>query len=60
MGIMIIVKYSSDKEVKMEDMFTGVVDDGVVNDFFLNDLYVKALEIWLPFLEERGYLEKSA
>ncbi|KAG5675465.1 hypothetical protein PVAND_005367 [Polypedilum vanderplanki] len=56
-GIMFICKYNSEKEIIMADLFSGMIDDDTLKLIYSNDNYLKALETWLPFMDERGFLD---
>jgi hypothetical protein len=56
-GIMFVCKYNAQEEINMGELFSGVIDDASLKRIYSNDNYLKALESWLPFMEERGYLD---
>jgi hypothetical protein len=57
-GIMFVCKYTSEQELNMADMFSGQISEEIMHLMYRNENYLKALESWLPFLEQRGYLNK--
>jgi len=56
---MFICKYSSEQELNMADMFTGQISEEQMHLMYRNENYLKALQAWLPFLDERGYLGQT-
>lgn len=56
--IMFVTKYDCAEEINMEDFMTSDKKDKVFFDrIYCNDNYKKALKLWLPFMDERGYLD---
>lgn len=58
MFVMFIAKYDSDKELDLAQIFdpTKSSPDTLIGAFN-NPIYKKALALWLPFLDKRGYLD---
>lgn len=63
MFILFIVKYDSQEEMTLEAMLGmgDKVEDSVVQAMYKriygNDTYKKAVKLWLPFLNKRGFLD---
>lgn len=56
--ILFITKYDSEEEINMEYVIgNSEKDREFYNRIYGNETYKKALKIWLPFLDERGYLD---
>lgn len=57
MFIMAIVKYDSNEEMNLEMIMAGG-DEGMFDRIYNNDNYKTAVKLWLPFMNERGFLDK--
>lgn len=57
MFILFIVKYDSHEEISIENMMTGGADANMLDRVYNNELYKKAIKLWLPFLNKRGFLD---
>lgn len=57
MMILFVVKYESDEEVNMEIMFKAGDITDIAERVYNNDTYKKAVKLWLPFLNKRGFLD---
>jgi hypothetical protein len=53
---MIVTKYESTEVLKMED-FLVVQDKEFIDRIYCNETFKKAIKLWLPFFEKRGYLD---
>lgn len=59
MFVMFIVKYDSNEELNLENMMDPESFDPIqIKRALFNDIYQKALRVWVPFLNKRGYLDK--
>lgn len=54
--ILFVVKYSSNEEINMEIIMSGG-DASMIDRIYNNENYKKAVKSWLPFLDERGFLD---
>lgn len=58
MFIMFVTKYDSSEEISLEDMMKSVnPDPNLYLRAYRNEYYKKAAKLWLPFLDERGFLD---
>ena len=58
MFIMFVTKYDSSEEISLEDMMKAEnPDPNLYLRAYRNENYKKAIKLWLPFLDERGYLD---
>lgn len=58
MFIMAIVKYESAEEINLENLMMGDGDPKAMDRIYNNQNYKKAVKLWLPFLNDRGYFDK--
>lgn len=54
---MFIVKYDSQEEMNMEILMSQGGNPEVLDRIYGNEIYKKALKLWLPFLNKRGFLD---
>lgn len=58
MFIMFVTKYDSSEEINLEQMMQAEYPDpSFYHRIYRNENYKRALKLWLPFLDERGYLD---
>lgn len=57
MFLLFIVKYDSNVEFSIEQLMTGGDNPEMIERIYNNDKYKKAIKLWLPFLDERGFLD---
>jgi hypothetical protein len=57
MVIMFVVKYDSPEEMSMETLMMEGGSPEMMNRIYGNDCYKKALQLWLPFMNKRGFLD---
>lgn len=57
MFILLVVKYDSQEEMSIETMMMGGEDPEFYKRIYYNDLFKKAVTLWLPFLNKRGFLD---
>lgn len=58
MFIMFVTKYESSEEINLEQIMTNAdMDPTMFERVFYNENYKKALKMWLPFLDKKGYLD---
>jgi hypothetical protein len=55
---MAIVKYESAEEINMENLMTGAEDPEMMNRIYNNENYKKAVKLWFPFLDKKGFMDK--
>lgn len=55
--ILFVVKYNSAEEITIETMMTGSNDPDIMDRVYKNDNYKKAVTMWLPFMNKRGFLD---
>jgi hypothetical protein len=55
---MAIVKYDSAEEISLENLMTGDDNPEAMDRIYNNENYKKAVKLWLPFLNDRGYLDQ--
>lgn len=53
--VLFVVKYDSNEEMSIETMMGG--DPDRLSRLYNSELYKKALKLWLPFLNKRGFLD---
>lgn len=59
MFILFVVKFDANGEFNIENMMDPEkFDEETMRGGFMNDFYQKALKVWLPFLNKRGFLDK--
>lgn len=51
------VKYNFSLEVDIQELLTGPENPEVLKMLFTNDNFRNAMQLWLPFLDERGFLD---
>lgn len=56
--ILSIVKYDSPEELNMEVILSGGDDEAMKDRIYNGENFRKAVKLWLPFMEERGFLDK--
>lgn len=56
MFILFVVKYDSAEEINMEMIISGG-DEAMLERIYNNDNYKKAIKLWLPFMDKRGFLD---
>lgn len=54
---MAIVKYESTEEINLENLMMGDDNSEAFDRIYKNENYKKALKLWLPLLNSRGYLD---
>lgn len=52
-----IVKYDAVEEMDLQTMMTGSCNPEKYQKIFQNEIYKKAVTLWLPFLNKRGFLD---
>lgn len=57
MFITAFVKYNSSKEIDLADMISGPENPEMLERLYNNEHFKKALTLWLPFLNKRGFLD---
>lgn len=57
MVFMFIVKYDSPEEMGIDTIVSGGGSPEMLKTVFGSDYYKKALKLWLPFLNKRGFLD---
>lgn len=57
MTTLFVVKYDSYEEINLEMMMSGEDNSRMMERIYNNDTYNKALKLWLPFLNKRGFLD---
>ena len=58
MFVLFVCKLNSEKEVSMDQLFKGGDEaEALLKVIYNNEIFAKAIKTWLPFLNERGYLE---
>lgn len=57
MFILFVVKYDSPEEISIETMMMGGDDPDMYQRIYYNDCFKKAVTLWLPFLNKRGFLD---
>lgn len=57
LAILIVVKNDLNEELDFQTMIMGEGDPKAVSRLYNNETYKKALKIWLPFLNKRGFLD---
>lgn len=57
MFILFVVKYDSPEEILIETLLMGGDDPEMFHRVYYNDIYKKAVTLWLPFLNKRGFLD---
>jgi len=57
MFILFVVKYDSSEEINIEMIMASGDNPEMINRIYNNDNYKKALKLWLPFLNKRGFLD---
>lgn len=58
MLILFVAKFDSQEELNMENiMDPEKVNLEMLKNAFMNGTYCKALSLWLPFLNKRGFLD---
>lgn len=57
MFILFIVKYDCNEEMSIEQLMTGGDNPELIDRIYNNDNYKKAIKLWLPFLDKRGFLD---
>lgn len=57
MFILFVVKYDSPEEILMENLLMGGDNPEMYQRVYYNDIYKKAVTLWLPFLNNRGFLD---
>lgn len=55
--ILFVVKNDTSEEISMEKVITGPDDPILMDRIYNNDNYTKAMKVWLPFLDKRGFLD---
>ncbi|KAG5683603.1 hypothetical protein PVAND_012876 [Polypedilum vanderplanki] len=55
--IMFVTKYDHSEEINLEVLMKGNSEPEFYQRIFHNENYKKALKQWLPFMDERGYLD---
>lgn len=55
-NILFVVKYDADEEISMELLMQGG-DDEMYDRIYNNEIYKKAVKLWLPFMNKRGFLD---
>lgn len=58
MMILSIVKYDSPEELNMEVIMAGGDNEDMQDRIYNGANFRNAVKLWLPFLEERGFLDK--
>lgn len=58
MFTMFIVKYDDDQELNMQKLFYEGLSAETMNRIYNNKVYKNALMVWLPFFNERGFLDQ--
>ena len=57
MFILFVVRNNSNEEMSIENMMTGGDNTEMMHKIYNNENYKKAIKLWLPFLNERGFLD---
>jgi hypothetical protein len=58
MFVLFIAKYDGSDDLDLQKiMDPDKMDIEIVHNAFNNEIYKKALKTWLPFLNNRGYLD---
>lgn len=57
MIILFVVKYDSPEEISMETLMMEGGSPEMLKRVYQNDCYKKALQLWLPFFNKRGFLD---
>jgi hypothetical protein len=57
MFIMFVTKYDQPEEINLENMMHNECPPEFYHRIFRNENFKKALKLWLPFLNDRGYLD---
>lgn len=57
MFILFVVKNDS-SEIDIQDILSGKLSNETLKELYANEIYKKALMTWLPFLNERGFLDR--
>lgn len=57
MLIMFVVKYDSPEEMSLETIVSAGGNPKLLQQIYGNECYKKAAMSWLPFLNERGFLD---
>jgi hypothetical protein len=55
--IMFVTKYESSEEMNLETMMSTESPPEFYHRIYRNETFKKAVKMWLPFLDERGYLD---
>lgn len=55
--VLFAVKNNTSEEINMEKVMTGPDDPVLMDRIYNNDNYKKAMKIWLPFMNKRGFLD---
>ena len=55
--ILAIAKYEAAEEINLDRLLMDEDNSELLKKFYNNENYKKALKLWLPFLNERGFLD---
>lgn len=57
MFILFVVKYDAPEEIDLQTMMMGGENPDMYRRIYYNENYKKAITLWLPFLNKRGFLD---
>lgn len=55
--ILSVVKYDSPEELSIEVLMAGGDDEEMKARVYNNENFRKAVKLWLPFIDKRGFLD---
>lgn len=56
---LMMAKYDSDQEFDLQSFMGGTLNAITLEKMYRNEIYLKALQCWLPFFENRGLLDQT-
>jgi hypothetical protein len=57
--VLAVVKFDSDLEFDLLAYMRGQSDPDILRKMYKNENYLRAIQYWLPFFENRGLLDKT-